>query len=160
MNYAEFEKLVVSKRNNRLDVWGVIETVEDKLTHISGVGKVVTSYSVGGGISFPAQGKSFSHLPFEKASLAGFKKLLKRPFQIDRTPLAKGCHFDCARGRYIGEAVQELAMERGWAGKYADADHDQYADAVEEAEDFLQSLCPKKCWAGFNENGDWGVWDD
>jgi len=72
--------------------------------------------------------------------------------------LEVGLYYDCARGRYIGEAVQQLAQEYGWAAEYCEADGESYSEAWDDAEQYLQQYCPDGYYAGSNENGDWGVW--
>jgi hypothetical protein len=76
-----------------------------------------------------------------------------------------GCYFDCARGTYIGEAVQQLAASHGW--KYSaqwemvyqdDTDGEEYTWAWDEAEEFLNGLTDDGVWFGATENGDWGLW--
>ena len=76
-----------------------------------------------------------------------------------------GCYFDGARGTYIGECVQQLAMSHGW--KYSaqwemvyqcDTDGEEYTWAWDEAEEFLNGLTADGVWFGANESGDWGLW--
>ena len=43
------------------------------------------------------------------------------------------------RGRYAGQALQEVAQSYGWTGKYEDADSEQYYDAQDEAEEYLNT---------------------
>ena len=77
-----------------------------------------------------------------------------------------GVYFDSARGRYIGEAVQELAASHDW--RYSaqfetvnaddDDDPEAYTWAWDEAEDFLNTLTDGTVYFGGNESGDWGLW--
>ena len=80
-----------------------------------------------------------------------------------------GCYFDGARGIYIGEAVQQMAMSHGW--KYSsqfwmvysedvtgDQHCEEYDEAWTEAEDYLNTLTDDDVYFGSNESGDWGLW--
>lgn len=73
--------------------------------------------------------------------------------------LEVGCHFDSNRGIYIGQAVQELAVEYGWTEKPVMSPDDmEYHDAWSEAETYLEQFLPPYCYLGSNDSGDWGVW--
>jgi hypothetical protein len=52
-----------------------------------------------------------------------------------------GCWVDDARGRYMGERIQEIAASYGWTSEKLDFDHELYYEAWDEAVDYLQSLC-------------------
>jgi len=73
--------------------------------------------------------------------------------------LEPGLYYDCARGRYIGEAVQQLAQEYGWTAEYCDSDGEFYYDAWDDAERFLQDFAPDGFYCGtHDDDGSWGVW--
>ena len=56
----------------------------------------------------------------------------------DRTPPPHGLIFDGdVRGRFTGEAVQDMATCYGWTGKDLSADNEFYDEAITEAEDWL-----------------------
>ena len=44
------------------------------------------------------------------------------------------------RGRYTGEAVQAMAIDHGFTGRWVNADHDHYDDAITEAEEYLNKV--------------------
>lgn len=67
-----------------------------------------------------------------------------------------GCHF--AKGIYIGQAVQELAVEHGWSGQPLTPTDEHYYDAMQEAEEYLEDFLSPYTYCGNNESGDWGVW--
>lgn len=75
-------------------------------------------------------------------------------------PKDAGCWFDSHRGIYIGEAVQEVAQSYGWTGPLVTKEEEFYCEAWEEADQFLDSICPEHFWFGGNDNGDWGMWRD
>jgi len=80
----------------------------------------------------------------------------------------EGCWLDSARGwADIGEQIQSIAMEYGWKGMDgteviipSDEEGDEFQYAVDEAEDYLNSLpnIPDGFYFGGNDNGDWGLW--
>ena len=79
------------------------------------------------------------------------------------TPQDEGCWFDCARGIYIGEAVIDEAISRGFElteGREVDAtvEGEFYHETWDDAECFLDSLAPEGYWVGSTENGDFGMW--
>jgi hypothetical protein len=43
------------------------------------------------------------------------------------------------RGRYAGQAMQELAASYGWDGTYLDADSEFYNEAQDDAEEYLNN---------------------
>ena len=62
----------------------------------------------------------------------------------DRTPPPHGLVFDGdLRGRYTGEAVQDMATSYGWAGEELSADNEFYDEAITEAEDWLNANIAK-----------------
>jgi hypothetical protein len=69
-----------------------------------------------------------------------------------------GCWLDCSRGRYIGEAVQAIAQSYGWTGETLNVDEEFYDEAIDEAEDYMNGLCPSGLWFGSSDGGDWGLW--
>ena len=101
------------------------------------------------------------------------------------SPAQEGCWFDGNRGIYLQQAVLQAAKERGWTGKayvrynpdeerscltgpiLNDAgthrllgpDDDEYYDAAQEAEDYLNTLAPEGYYFGYSEGGgDFGLW--
>jgi len=77
----------------------------------------------------------------------------------------QGCIFDSHHGRFIGEMVQDLALEHGWTGydtenERLDADHDEYDEAIVEAEEYLNDNCaPEGFFFGSQpDSSDWGLW--
>jgi len=74
-------------------------------------------------------------------------------------PEDSGCWLDSARGQYIGEAVQEIAADHGWAGERLEVDHEHYCEAWDEAENWLnEHAAPDGFSFCSNECGDWGLW--
>ena len=82
--------------------------------------------------------------------------MVKVDFEIDTTPPPHGLVFDGdVRGRYTGEAVQDMATSYGWTGTRISADGECgcgcslsvaktesaecYDDAITEAEDWLNA---------------------
>ena len=58
----------------------------------------------------------------------------------DRTPPPHGLIFDGdVRGRFTGEAVQDMATGYGWTGEELSADKEFYDEAITEAEDWLNA---------------------
>ena len=55
------------------------------------------------------------------------------------------------RGRYAGQAIQELAQSYGWTGEYLDADSEFYNEAQDEAEEYLNNR--------FARNGNYFHWN-
>lgn len=74
-------------------------------------------------------------------------------------PDEAGCWLDCARGIYIGEEIQTTAASYGWTDEPASVDSDEYHDATQEAEDYMNTLAPEGYYFGSTENGDWGLWE-
>lgn len=76
-----------------------------------------------------------------------------------------GCWFDCARGIYIGQEVIWEAQSYGWKPEGLDEetevspDMEFYHELTDEAEQYLNSICPTGYWIGSNENGDFGMWE-
>lgn len=68
----------------------------------------------------------------------------------------EGPWFDCCRGIYIGVAVQQEAIYRGWKGMELRTDEEFYWEAVQEASDYLQQFAPEGYL--FGGNGDCGCW--
>jgi len=64
--------------------------------------------------------------------------MTKVDFEIDTTPPPHGLIFDGdVRGRYTGEAVQDMATSYGWTGEELSADAEFYDEAITESEDWL-----------------------
>ena len=60
-------------------------------------------------------------------------------------PPPHGLIFDGdVRGRFTGEAVQDMATSYGWAGKELSADAEFYDEAITEAEDWLNAHVAKE----------------
>ncbi|CAB4193461.1 hypothetical protein UFOVP1492_8 [uncultured Caudovirales phage] len=94
----------------------------------------------------------------------------------DSEPLPAGEWFDNHHGIYISPMVIAEAVARGFdceefslhqlknATDYhspcrdAVMEHESLHDIVIDAENYLQNLCPEGHWAGYTENGDFGVW--
>ena len=93
------------------------------------------------------------------------------------SPSEAGCWFDGNRGIYLQQAVLEAAKEHGWRGKAyvrkkADEmrykgdthrllgpDDEEYYDAADEAEAYLNTLAPEGYYFGYSEGGgDFGLW--
>ena len=55
------------------------------------------------------------------------------------------------RGRYAGQAMQDVAKSCGWTGQYEDADSEFYDDAQDEAERYLNDR--------FAKNGNYFHWN-
>jgi hypothetical protein len=71
-----------------------------------------------------------------------------------------GCWFDSANGVYIGEYVQQLAIANGYKEKFVDKYHEDFCDAWDDAERYLNNeFAQQGYYLGSNENGDWGYWD-
>jgi hypothetical protein len=98
-----------------------------------------------------------------------------RPNKNKFTPDAEGEWFGSNRGIYIGQAVMELAVERGYKGRtkryYRDTGkyetirpYDESQDPEDYhywwtcAEEYLQKLVPDGYWIGASEQGDYGMW--
>lgn len=93
-------------------------------------------------------------------------------------PLPVGEWFDSHHGIYIMPMVIAEAVARGFdceefslyqlknATDYhspcrdAVMEHEHLHDIVQDAESYLQNLCPEGHWVGYTENGDFGVWPD
>ena len=74
--------------------------------------------------------------------------------------LPVGCLFDGNRGFNAQcKLIQELAIGYGWPEDQAvlDIDHDDYFEAAQEAQDYLEDFTPEDHWVGFYE-GDFGVY--
>lgn len=65
-----------------------------------------------------------------------------------------GCLYNGARGIYMGEAVQALAVLYGWGGERVSVDHEHYHDAWDEAEAYLNRIAPEGYVFGGGESGD------
>jgi hypothetical protein len=64
--------------------------------------------------------------------------MVKVDFEL--VPPPHGLVFDGdVRGRFTGEAVQDMATSYGWAGAYLSADAEFYDEAITEAEDWLNA---------------------
>jgi len=71
--------------------------------------------------------------------------MTKVNFEIDTTPPPHGLIFDGDnRGRYTGEAVQNLALSYGYTGERLEADAEFYDEAITEAEDWLNANIAKE----------------
>jgi len=75
-----------------------------------------------------------------------------------------GCWFDCARGRYIGEEVIDVAESMGMEITPEDqcnrtVDGEYYHELWDEAEEYMQQFAPDDYYFGSNEAGDWGLWE-
>ena len=77
-------------------------------------------------------------------------------------PSKAGPWVDSARGIYMGEAVQDHAIARGWEGpKVGEVSTEEYFEAWNEAEAYLDTLAPEGYWFGNHpDNGDFGLWKD
>jgi hypothetical protein len=74
-----------------------------------------------------------------------------------------GCYFDSARGIYIGQAIQAMAIINGWPqGKAIRIVNDSefYHEATDEAIEFLNDLpgLLEGLYFGYSESGDFGLW--
>ena len=78
--------------------------------------------------------------------------------ELKLSPFDEGCWLDNCRGRYLGEELQRIAQNAGWEGEYSSADEEEYDFAVQEAEDFMNTLAPEGYYFGYNFSGDWGLW--
>jgi len=64
--------------------------------------------------------------------------MVKVDFEL--VPPPHGLIFDGdVRGRFTGEAVQDMATSYGWTGAYLSADAEFYDEAITEAEDWLNA---------------------
>lgn len=69
------------------------------------------------------------------------------------TTKSLGCWVDGDnRGRYAGECAQQLAASYGWQGEQLDADAEWYDEAIEDATEYLNSLCDEGTYFTW-ENG-------
>lgn len=75
------------------------------------------------------------------------------------TPDMEGVWLDGSQGRYIGKAVQEIAIDNGWKGEpVLDPDnYEEYDYAFDAAEDYLNTLAPEGFYFS-SMDGDWGLW--
>lgn len=67
---------------------------------------------------------------------------------------------DNTRGIYQGQHIQEVAAAYGWTGQPADINAEDYAEATQEAEKYLDGLAPEGYNATYNDSGDFGVYAD
>ena len=79
------------------------------------------------------------------------------------TPQDEGNYLDSQRGRYQGEAIIQMALDHGWKTKTwrqedFNADAEFYGEAIQAAEDYLNTLTPDGYYFGTTEGGDWGLW--
>lgn len=59
----------------------------------------------------------------------------------------------------IGDRVQQYAKKFGWDGVIMTSDDDGYYDAVQDAENFLNSKAPMGYFFGTDDEGNWGMWE-
>jgi hypothetical protein len=81
----------------------------------------------------------------------------KSAFDIDTENI--GTWVEGGDAETIGNNVQQYAKKFGWDGAIRSSDEDGFYDAVQEAEDFLNTKAPAGFFFGTNENGDWGLWE-
>ena len=68
--------------------------------------------------------------------------MVKVDFEL--VPPPHGLIFDGdVRGRFTGEAVQDMATSYGWTGEELPADNEFYDEAITEAEDWLNANIAK-----------------
>lgn len=85
-----------------------------------------------------------------------------------------GCWLDSARGQYIGEEVQKIAIKAGFKMDFVSCNCDEtcpcggkdeshgewYSGAWDDAEEYLnENVAPEGTLFYSNENGDWGLWE-
>ena len=69
--------------------------------------------------------------------------MVKVDFEL--VPPPHGLIFDGdVRGRFTGEAVQDMATSYGWTGERLDADAEFYHETITEAEDWLNAHVAKE----------------
>jgi len=59
----------------------------------------------------------------------------------------------------IGDKIQQYAKKFGWDGDIKNSAEDGFYDAVQEAEEFMNTKAPQGYFFGTNEDGDWGMWE-
>ena len=75
------------------------------------------------------------------------------------TRLKIGCYVDALHGIYMGEKIQEIAKEYGWDEPVVKSNGDNYMEAYDEAENYLNDVVAREGqWFGTSEQGDWGLW--
>ena len=78
-------------------------------------------------------------------------------------PHDEGPYIGAHEGRYQGEKIIQMALAVDWDGEtYTEedfsADSENYDEATQAAEDYLNTLAPKGFYFGSTEALDWGLW--
>ena len=85
-------------------------------------------------------------------------KTLKAAAKFD--PEDSGVWFDSTEGVEMGGKIQEFARQQGWGGPVmADPEDESYFESVEQAQDYLNELTPEGYHFGYDDEGNWGLFE-